>query len=77
MPTNRTTLLAARHSQIKYLAKYQTGYFTTEEEEVATVWAFNKLLSMMPTTEKNKWETSHLGTSFREHQIIKWAKTTG
>lgn len=69
MPTNRTTLLAAQHSQIKYLAKYQTGDFTTEEEEAAMVWAFNKLLSIMPTTKKkNKWETSHLGMSFREHR---------
>lgn len=37
MPTNRTTLLAAQHSQIKYLAKYQSGDFTTEEEGAAMV----------------------------------------
>lgn len=65
MPTDRTKLLAARHSQTKYLAKYQTRDFTTEEEEAAMVRAFNKLLSIMPTTEKTSGETSHIGYEFQ------------
>ena len=64
LPMNKAKFLAAkRNVQIRHLAsfsclyfqtKYQGRYCTAKEKEAAMIWAFNNLLSIIPTIQKTK-----------------------